>query len=49
MNLYINNLTFSPIKGPSGNIEFLAFISKNNLKIIDNDFIKNTVLEAHKL
>lgn len=49
INLYINKLTFSPIKGPSGNIEFLAFISKNNLENINNDFIKNIVLEAHKL
>ncbi|MFN8674161.1 MAG: TlyA family RNA methyltransferase [Candidatus Sericytochromatia bacterium] len=46
LSLYINQLTFSPIKGPSGNIEFLAFISKNSENIIDNQLIKQIVLDS---
>lgn len=35
--LFVNNLTFSPIKGPEGNIEYLAFLSKvNYTENIDN-------------
>ena len=34
-NLYINKLAPSPIKGGSGNIEFLAIISKRNKGYID--------------
>ena len=29
LNLKIKEITFSPIKGPQGNIEYLAFLSKN--------------------
>lgn len=29
LNLKIEDITFSPIKGPKGNIEYLAFLSKN--------------------
>ena len=35
---YVHNLTFSPIKGPEGNIEFLIIISK--------DATKETVTQA---
>jgi len=37
INLKINNLTFSPIKGPHGNIEYLILISDK-----ENGFIINT-------
>lgn len=43
--LYINKLSPSPIKGGSGNIEFLALISKNNKGYID--YLK-VVETAHK-
>lgn len=45
IGLYINKLAFSPIKGPSGNIEFLAYISKTKTNEID---IKDIVKLAHK-
>lgn len=45
-NLIIQNLTFSPIKGRKGNIEFLAyFIYNSKSKNID---IEKVVIEAHK-
>ena len=43
--LYINKLTFSPIKGGSGNIEFISLISKNDKGHID---INSVVDAAHK-
>lgn len=46
LGLYINKLDFSPIKGPAGNIEFLAYISKTKTDAID---IKEVVKTAHKL
>lgn len=44
-NLALDGLTYSPIKGPSGNMEFLAFIKRTSDKIIN---LKNIVEEAHK-
>jgi len=35
-------LTFSPITGPAGNIEYLVYLTNNDLKISDND-IENVV------
>lgn len=45
----IVGLDFSPIKGPKGNIEFLAYIKKEDLceNITDDDIIK-TVKKAHE-
>lgn len=45
-NLIIQNLTFSPIKGRRGNIEFLAYFIKEGIKKEIN--IENIVEEAHK-
>lgn len=42
--LFCQGLTFSPIKGPEGNIEFLAHLSLKNPKEID---IENVVTLAH--
>ncbi|MCK9216738.1 MAG: TlyA family RNA methyltransferase [Firmicutes bacterium] len=50
LNLAIKNLTYSPIKGPEGNIEYLIHIVKDSSfeKIIDLDkLIDNIVKEAH--
>lgn len=48
-NLYTHGLTYSPIKGGSGNIEFLALIRKiPPTELIDNVYIENVVFEAHK-
>ena len=44
---YVHNLTFSPIKGPEGNIEFLIVISKDGEKqIVTQQDIDNVVLRA---
>ena len=47
INYYINGLTFSPVKGGNGNIEYLAYFTKtkvNNLininKLVDETFSK---------
>lgn len=50
-NLRINRLSYSPIKGPEGNIEYLLYISKEgNTGIIDNieDLVNKVVADAHK-
>jgi 23S rRNA (cytidine1920-2'-O)/16S rRNA (cytidine1409-2'-O)-methyltransferase len=45
INLTIFDLTFSPVKGPSGNIEFLVYIThENSSTVLDID---KTVEEAH--
>ena len=44
---YVHNLTFSPIKGPEGNIEFLIIISKDSEKaVVTQEDIDNIVLQA---
>jgi len=48
----IKNITFSPVKGSDGNIEYIIYISKvgcgiNSLNL--NGFIEKAVLEAHRL
>jgi 23S rRNA (cytidine1920-2'-O)/16S rRNA (cytidine1409-2'-O)-methyltransferase len=49
-NLYIKELSYSPIKGPEGNIEYLLYVSKidqgNSISEI-NKFIDEVVTEAH--
>lgn len=52
-NLKILGLTYSPIKGPKGNIEFLIYLTNNNLVRNDNNddiikIVENIVSEAHK-
>lgn len=43
------NLTYSPLKGPSGNIEFLGYFNnQTENSIIDQDFIGNVVDLAHQ-
>ena len=44
---YVHNLTFSPIKGPEGNIEFLIIISKDSEKAtVTQQDINEVVLQA---
>ena len=46
IGFHVKNLTFSPIKGPEGNIEFLGWLSVNGENAdIDTDKL---VLDAHK-
>ncbi|WP_027308268.1 TlyA family RNA methyltransferase [Caloramator sp. ALD01] len=45
----LKGLTFSPIKGPEGNIEYLAYlINKQDLAQIYDKMIQDVVEEAHK-
>ncbi len=44
-NLYVKDLTFSPIKGPAGNIEYLVFLT--NQKNENNISIEDVVNKAH--
>ena len=47
IGLYVNDLTYSTQKGKSGNIEYLALISKN--KNCRNYNVSEIVLESHKM
>ncbi len=44
--MYIKNLTFSPIKGQKGNIEYLAYFTDENVEF-DNSFIDLTADASH--
>lgn len=47
-NLYVYDLSFSPIKGPAGNIEFLIYIGKtDNSTLFNEGKVLSIVLEAH--
>ena len=47
MGLYVNDLTYSTQKGKSGNIEYLALISrKNEIKKYN---IQNIIKESHEM
>ena len=45
---HVERLTFSPIKGPAGNIEFLADIQPGPGEEISDGAIRDLVLQAHK-
>lgn len=47
MGLYVNDLTYSTQKGKSGNIEYLALISKN--KICKNYNVAEIIKESHNM
>jgi len=46
----IKDLDFSPIKGPEGNIEFLALIERKSedCKTLPDEYIKNIIDKAHE-
>lgn len=50
-HLYLHGLTFSPIKGMEGNIEFLGYFTKSeeNALPITDELIQSIVAEAHSL
>ena len=53
LNLKPEMLDFSPVKGPEGNIEYLALLKKesgdqNNEELFTEDMIKHTVIRAHE-
>lgn len=45
LNLYVKDLTFSPIKGPKGNIEYLVYLTTQ--KTENNISIEDVVNSAH--
>ena len=47
MGLYVNDLTYSTQKGKSGNIEYLALISRNNK--CKNYNITEIIKESHSM
>ena len=48
LNWQVRQVTFSPIKGPKGNIEFLADIVKGDQALITDDQIAALVQKAHQ-
>lgn len=47
--LYVNKLDFSPIKGPKGNREFIAYVTKDKDNLIDIEKVVDECVEnAHK-
>lgn len=48
IGFYVAGLSFSPIKGPEGNIEYLAYLKKTPCNdIIDDSVINSVVKESH--
>lgn len=48
-NMYIENITFSPIKGGNGNIEYLAYLKHGNLSKVNSNIFKSIIDEAFEL
>lgn len=47
-NLFVYNVSFSPIKGPAGNIEYLIYIGKiDNLNLFNEKKVSSIVEESH--
>ncbi|MEG2429229.1 MAG: TlyA family RNA methyltransferase [Oscillospiraceae bacterium] len=44
----LKGATFSPIKGPEGNIEYLYYIKKSNDESITFDYVENMVKQSHE-
>ncbi len=47
--LYPERLSFSPIKGPEGNIEYLIYISKREAEIFSKELIDEIVAKSHEV
>jgi len=48
-DIYIENITFSPIKGGDGNIEYLAHFKKGNISKYGNEQFKSLISDAFVL
>ena len=46
--IFVQGLTFSPVKGPEGNIEYLIYVGKNETSF-DKSMIKDVVSKAHEV
>lgn len=47
IGLFPSKLTFSPVKGPEGNIEYLLLLGKTACEEIDDCTVKKAVADAH--
>lgn len=45
-NLFVKDITFSPVRGPEGNIEYLGYLSLAPTNVYDGD-LKSLVEESH--
>lgn len=43
----VKELSFSPIKGPKGNIEFLAYLAAGGKTDVSADYLRNVIERAH--
>ncbi|MBE6730232.1 MAG: TlyA family RNA methyltransferase [Ruminococcaceae bacterium] len=48
LGLSISGLSYSPIKGPEGNIEYLIYLKKNDILTVSDINIKDIVEKSHK-
>ncbi len=48
IELTVTSLDYSPITGTTGNIEFLAYITKNKGEVLEDKTICNVIHEAHE-
>ncbi len=52
MGLYTVKLTYSPIKGPKGNVEFLCYATRDEARVdrlnVDDAYVSNLVAETHQ-
>ncbi len=46
-NFYVSGLTYSPIKGPEGNIEFLCWLTRKNINDFKPDVLQ-VIFDAHE-
>ena len=49
IGLYPVNLTFSPIKGAKGNVEFLVLLKNNKIEAIDKNIIDDVLHRSENL
>lgn len=48
-DIYVENITYSPIKGGNGNIEYLAHLKRGNISRFDNEKFKSIIKDAFVL
>jgi 23S rRNA (cytidine1920-2'-O)/16S rRNA (cytidine1409-2'-O)-methyltransferase len=48
LGLKAAGITFSPVKGPEGNIEYLAYLKKTGESIVNEEMIKDLVSLSHE-
>ena len=50
INFKVAGLSFSPVKGPEGNIEYLAYLKKSECDdTIDDEYIKHIADKSHEV